>query len=138
MVTSNYNYDTPENSFSGIPTLALSKSGSRSKVIPSSQPVLQAPVFLFIFYSIYHIFKKCKYFMIFCHIRNDETYTPCCMDSLCKPALASWRDICTWNFRPQEGVLSIRELYLSYTTPRFAIIFAICPLLSSGSLYILT
>ena len=28
----------------GIPTLALSKSGYRSKVTPSSQPVLQAPV----------------------------------------------------------------------------------------------
>ena len=28
----------------GVPTLALSKSGYRSKVTPSSQPVLQAPV----------------------------------------------------------------------------------------------
>ena len=30
--------------FSGVPTLALSKSGYRSKVIPSSQPVIQAPL----------------------------------------------------------------------------------------------
>ena len=34
----------------GIPTLALSKSGSRSEVIPPSQPVTQAPVF-FIYFS---------------------------------------------------------------------------------------
>jgi hypothetical protein len=40
-----------------IPTLALSKSGYRSKVAPSSQPVTQAPVcilfllFVFLFYS---------------------------------------------------------------------------------------
>lgn len=30
-----------------LPTLALSKSGFRSKVVPSSQPVLQAPASLF-------------------------------------------------------------------------------------------
>ena len=37
-----------------IPTLALSKSGSRSKVIPSSQPVTQAPVsYCFIHYNIF-------------------------------------------------------------------------------------
>ena len=36
----------------GIPTLALSKSGSRSKVLPSSQPVTQAPVSYSIFYII--------------------------------------------------------------------------------------
>ena len=34
--------------YSGIPTLALSKSGYRSKVIPSSQPVIQAPVCLIV------------------------------------------------------------------------------------------
>ena len=33
-----------------IPTLALSKSGSRSKVIPSSQPVTQAPVSYIVLY----------------------------------------------------------------------------------------
>jgi len=32
---------------SGIPTLALSKSGSRSKVTPSSQPVYELPLFNF-------------------------------------------------------------------------------------------
>jgi len=32
---------------SGIPTLALSKSGYRSKVLPYSQPVTQAPVCLY-------------------------------------------------------------------------------------------
>ena len=30
---------------SGVPTLALSKSGSRSKVTPSSQPVYELPLF---------------------------------------------------------------------------------------------
>ena len=40
-------------SISGIPTLALSKSGSRSKVTPSSQPVLRAPFAILLSYSLY-------------------------------------------------------------------------------------
>ena len=46
LATTKYTY------LSGIPTLALSKSGYRSKVTPSSQPVTQAPVcLLFIDYT---------------------------------------------------------------------------------------
>ena len=44
----------------GIPTLALSKSGSRSKVTPSSQPVLQAPVCSFVALTILRFFPDCK------------------------------------------------------------------------------
>ena len=36
-------YESPDIRVSGIPTLALSKSGSRSKVTPSSQPVYKLP-----------------------------------------------------------------------------------------------
>ena len=41
----------------GIPTLALSKSGSRSKVTPSSQPVIQAPVFLNFINMVIHYYE---------------------------------------------------------------------------------
>ena len=48
MVTSLNRLRFPNTCISGIPTLALSKSGSRSKVIPSSQPVTQAPVYFIV------------------------------------------------------------------------------------------
>ena len=41
----------------GIPTLALSKSGSRSKVTPSSQPVIQAPVCLIFINMVIHHYE---------------------------------------------------------------------------------
>ncbi len=40
-----------------IPTLALSKSGSRSKVTPSSQPVIQAPVCLIFINMVIHHYE---------------------------------------------------------------------------------
>ena len=45
-----------------IPTLALSKSGYRSKVTPSSQPVIQAPAYLIVFFIIPSLSKYCNRF----------------------------------------------------------------------------
>ena len=50
--------------FSGIPTLALSKSGYRSKVVPSSQPVIQAPVCSIVVFIINRLSQKCNRFYI--------------------------------------------------------------------------
>ena len=47
--------------FSVIPTLALSKSGYGSKVIPSSQPVTQAPLLSIFTCIVTHLSEKCKY-----------------------------------------------------------------------------
>ena len=63
MVTSLVNFVLPNFLVSGVPTLALSKSGSRSRVIPSSQPVTQAPVDSIIACIVQPLGRFCKFFL---------------------------------------------------------------------------
>ena len=57
LVTSSEIHDCPS-----VPTLALSKSGNGSKVIPSSQPVIQAPRCLIVIYIIQYFTMNFQWF----------------------------------------------------------------------------